>query len=189
MSKVLFLDIDRVLQPESSQERFKHIDDIDSLYKKLFDTYGIDYSVYFRYDVAAVYYDWNKQSVAELKRILETTGAKIVVSSDWRLDPAPNMLLDFFKIHGLDKYFAGSTPKSISDYKKSIYKDQHIYDSRSMAILEYLEEHPEIEKWISVGDLPLYHNYNNRFKDTGVVTYVTGLERNVASKCIEILNS
>jgi hypothetical protein len=33
--KVLFLDIDGVLQPGSSQKRFEHINEMDKLYKEL----------------------------------------------------------------------------------------------------------------------------------------------------------
>ncbi|MDR1973767.1 MAG: hypothetical protein LBQ31_03725 [Bacteroidales bacterium] len=182
MSKVLFLDIDGVLQPTSSRERFEHLKDIDSLYKQLFDTYGVDYSVYPNYDVAAVYYDWDKQSVTELKRILETTGANIVLSSDWRQNPAPNRMLNFFRMHDLDKYFIDCTPKSVSEAKIKEYRN--IREERSIEILEYLKEHPEVEKWVAVDDLPL----DRDFEKNAVVTNYK-LTREHSYKCIEILNS
>jgi hypothetical protein len=56
----------------------------------------------FLFIVAAVYYDCDKTAVAELKRILEKTGEKIVISSDWREETVDNMV-DFCRMYDLDE--------------------------------------------------------------------------------------
>jgi hypothetical protein len=187
IKKVLFLDIDGVLQPCSSQKRFKHIDEMDKLYKELYDKYGVDYSPYFKYDVAAVYYDWDKESLQELRRILDTTGAKVVISSDWRVTKPLSCLQHFFKIYDMDDYIVDYTlswphyqiPKEIMNREE--YKD--IHESRCIEILEYLKAHPEIQKWAALDDLPL----NNYLKDNAVITSTYKLVAVDADKCIEIL--
>jgi hypothetical protein len=184
--KVLFLDIDGVLQPGSSQKRFEHINEMDKLYKELFDKYGIDYSPYFKYDVAAVYYDWDKESLHELRRILETTGAKIVISSDWRQSKPIDCLRNFFRIYDMADYVIDYTPDlDYETYKKiqkshEEYKD--IHEWRCIEILEYLKVHPEIKKWAAIDDLPL-----NRYLKNAVMTSTYKLVKVDADKCIEIL--
>jgi hypothetical protein len=186
VEKVLFLDIDGVLQPGSSQKRFEHINEMDTLYKELFDKYGVDYSSYFKYDVAAVYYDWDKESLQELRRILDTTGAKIVISSDWRQSKPVSCLQNFFRIYGMADYVVDYTPDFSYEVCKKFretdeYKD--IYECRCIEILEYLKAHPEIKKWAAVDDLPL----NRYLKDNAVMTSSYKLVKADADKCIDIL--
>ena len=69
--KVVFLDIDGVLQPFGRQERFKHIDEVPALCKMLNDERGIDFDFaawcdrnsLACYDIASVYYDWDEASI------------------------------------------------------------------------------------------------------------------------------
>lgn len=186
VEKVLFLDIDGVLQPGSSQERFKHINEMDTLYKKLFDEYGVDYSSYFKYDVAAVYYDWDKESLRELRRILDTTGAKIVISSDWRQRKPISCLQNFFRIYGMADYVVDYTPdfdhEACKEFRKT-EKYKGVYECRCIEILEYVKKHPEIKKWVALDDLSLDHY----LKDNAVVTSTYKLVKVDADKCIEIL--
>ncbi|MDR2383272.1 MAG: hypothetical protein LBD76_05235 [Prevotellaceae bacterium] len=184
--KILFLDIDGVLQPGGSQKRFDHIKDIDTLYKELFDKYGVDYSSYFKYDVAAVYYDWDKESIRELRRILDTTGAKIVISSDWRQSKPISCLQNFFRIYDMADYVIDYTPDfDYKVYEKLRQTDEYkeMYERRCIEILEYLKAHPEIKKWVALDDLSLdYYLKNN-----AVVTSTYKLVKVDADKCIEIL--
>lgn len=76
--KVIFLDIDGVLQPKSAMRRMQHIKEIDDLAKELTDRLhnGFDYydfigagkgAMYGKvpqadYDVAAVYWDWSQEA-------------------------------------------------------------------------------------------------------------------------------
>jgi response regulator RpfG family c-di-GMP phosphodiesterase len=186
MEKVLFLDIDGVLQPPT-QKRFEHIKEVDELKKQLSDKYGIDYSDYDKYDLLAVYYDWDKVAVAELRRILDTTGAKIVISSDWRVYNPMSCLKDYFRIYDLADYVTDYTPtwkyEEAKEYRKrEEYKD--IYEPRVIEILEYLKAHPEIKRWVALDDL-----YLDKFlKDNAIVTHAFRLVKADADRCIAILN-
>jgi len=142
-----------VLQPWNNRDRFNHVKDeaVAELNADLLSRFGIDYGKYDRYDVAAVYYDWDKEAVAQLKRVLDETGAKIVLSSNWR-DPVMNRMIDFFKLHGLEKYYVDDTPDL--DYWDG--KDQPCYKGyryRTIEILEYLKAHPHIEGYVVVDDM------------------------------------
>ncbi|MDR0939788.1 MAG: hypothetical protein LBN29_10665, partial [Mediterranea sp.] len=60
------------------------------------------------YGRAAVYYDWDKPAVERLREILDTTGAKIVLSTTWRRMGIPIMRA-LMAIHHLDSYLVDST--------------------------------------------------------------------------------
>jgi hypothetical protein len=183
--KVIFLDIDGVLQPWNSTQRFKHIKEMDRVNKELSDKYGIDYTQYHEYDVAAVYFDWDKESVSELRRILEVTGAKIVISSDWRAYSTLERLVDFFRIHDMAEYVIDFNP--IEDIYEIKYKNAEYLDFvhfRSIEILRYLNNHPEITKWVAIDDLHL----NRDLGDENVVVTYSKMKKEDADKCIEILN-
>lgn len=67
--KVIFLDIDGVLQPYNSEKRFKI--DRKELRKKLSEEFDTDYTIYNEYDVAACYADWDKDAVEKMKKTIE----------------------------------------------------------------------------------------------------------------------
>ncbi|MDR1897392.1 MAG: AAA family ATPase, partial [Prevotellaceae bacterium] len=145
--KVIFLDIDGVLQPGYSQKRFKHINEIEELCAQLYEKYHVNYDLYNKYDVLAVYYDWDKESVSELKRILDTTGAKIVISSDWR-DKTIDRMVDLCKIHDLDGYIIDATTKEpVEDVRYLRY--------RAKEIQLYVDTHPSIKNYVAIDDIPL----------------------------------
>lgn len=101
--KIVFLDIDGVLQPYDADNRFYQLD--DSLVEELSKKHNVNYNDYSIYDVMAVYFDWHEQAIARLKYILKKTDAKIIISSDWRSEKMPNKMLDLLKLHDLDKYW------------------------------------------------------------------------------------
>ena len=99
---IVFLDIDGVLQPYDSENRF--YSDKRTI-GKLSNKFGIDYSKHSFYDVTAVYYDWDSQAVSRLKYILDKTNSKIIISSDWRNNNDPNKMKDLLTIQKLDSYY------------------------------------------------------------------------------------
>lgn len=81
--KIVFLDIDGVLQPYDSDNRFYEINaKTKKLVMELSEKYNIDYSQYSIYDILATYYDWNDDAISRLKHILSITSSKIIITSD-----------------------------------------------------------------------------------------------------------
>ena len=181
--KVVFLDIDGVLQSSGSRERF-NVDRkvlVETLSKEL----KVDYSQYDEYDVAAVYHDWDKKAIATLKHILDETGAKIVVSSDWRNIRKPNKMRDLLRIHGLDLYYLGDTldlSYSSEIFRMTNYSREAI---RTKEIEEYLLRNKElIEDYVAIDDMDLVRGgYVGNFIHThSLITKEQGEE------CIAMLN-
>ena len=136
----IFLDIDGVLQSSSSQKRFK--DDLEALRRRLAD--DLDDAAYLdfdKYDLGAIYHDWDKDAVERLRALCEDFGAEIVVSSDWRRGKSVEMLKAYFRLHDLHRYVTDKTGEcgSAPHYRAGEVKD-------------YLDAHPEIERFVIVDD-------------------------------------
>ncbi|MDR2345273.1 MAG: AAA family ATPase [Planctomycetaceae bacterium] len=182
--KIIFLDIDGVLQPYDSQDRFKHLKEVDEFNSRLLEEYGVDYRGYNYYDVLAVYYDWDKDAVAELKRILNATDAKIVLSSDWR-DKTIFRMVDLCKIHDLDEYIIGATTKEdISNIIAANPKYKQMRSFRSVEILMYVADHPEIKNYVAIDDM----NLTPDLGEEHTVITCNKMTTEDADKCIELLN-
>ena len=99
--KIIFLDIDGVLQPYNNNERFNH--DLKETVKKVAEKYNDE--IYFTmdpYDVAAVYYDWDEKAVRLLRDCLDKTGAKIVISIGTHMIETYNKMTEEDEIKILD---------------------------------------------------------------------------------------
>ncbi len=135
--KIIFLDIDGVLQPLSAQDRFNH--DMDGLKERLARESDEGYGDLNKYDIAAVYYDWHEKAVENLRSLCEKSGAEIVISSEWRTSKTLDQLKLLFRIHTLDQFVTDVTDK-LSHY------------ARDIQIEEYLIQHPEIDLFVVIDD-------------------------------------
>ena len=152
---VVFLDIDGVLQPFGNTHRF----DVDV--KRVAQEYALSkgnqiYSELDPHDVCAVLLDWDKGAVSELQRILDSTGAMLVVSSDWRDFNEDAALEALLAIHGLDRYLLGSATPFVS---------------KPEAITSYLDEHAdEISGYVILDDDPRVGVLHNAIVIKGKLT-------------------
>ena len=118
-SRIIFLDIDGVLQPYSSQIRFEH--DLPKTIEMLCQKYNDEiYKTIDKYDVAAAYYDWDLGAVKLLKECLDETKSIIVVSSSWRNFLNLKQLKAIFRFYDLDEYVKDSLPHGVD--KKVLIK-------------------------------------------------------------------
>ncbi|MCI8729765.1 MAG: hypothetical protein HFH59_08385 [Lachnospiraceae bacterium] len=156
---VVFLDIDGVLQPCSSQKRFDHnlIQTRADIAEKMGDSRYLELD---KYDVAAVYYDWHKKAVENLRRLLEECGAEIVISSDWKRSKSLEQLKLLFGIHGLDSYITGMVPYDFHTLKKD-------------EIGAYLEAHPGLNSYVVLDDLNMEKYFRGHMVCTGYASFLT----------------
>ena len=91
--------------------------------------------------------DFNKIAVDVLNDIILTSGADLVISSDWRLYATLDEMKDLFHQFGVIKGPIDFTPEL-----QTITKHANI---RVDEIKSWLESHPEVEKWVAIDDLDL----------------------------------
>jgi len=91
--------------------------------------------------------DFNKMSVDVLNDIILTSGADIVISSDWRLYATIDEMKDLFHQFGVIKGPIDFTPVLQTTTKRS--------DIRVDEINLWLSKHPEVTKWVAIDDMDL----------------------------------
>jgi hypothetical protein len=193
VTKIIFLDIDGVIQPHSSQERYIHTKNDESMramYADLNDRFQIDYSKYDRGGVTSAYYDWLKYSITNLHEIIEKTNARIVLSSDWRYQLPFKEMYDLFRIYDLHKYYIDNTKYfkyyDEEKYLKKLIPEPHLdsYNIRVLEILDYVDRNNQISHFVAIDDMDLSNGLKKHFVHTHN-DYLTSYE---VPKAIEILN-
>ena len=128
--KIIFLDVDGVLYPYHDRKLLTQKP--ENIIKKLI---RIDrfFNQANALELQLVYEGWNKQAVSYVKRLVEETDAKIVISSSWKYLRSLEDMKLLFKIYDLDSYVIGLT-KDTADFLKETQ------------IEDYIHQHNEIEK-------------------------------------------
>ena len=149
--KVVFLDIDGVLQPYNVPLRFDNlsIKKIDELSRK----WDVDYSKYNINEISSVYYDWDELAIARLKYILKETNARIIMSSEWRSKEQLYKMRDLLRIHYLGDYWACDNvilekcfyEEMKKQNKLDILKEDIIERNHKINRLSYAEDEDEDE--------------------------------------------
>ena len=118
--------------------------------------------------------DFDKKAIKVLNEILEETGAEIVVSSDWRCHANLEELGEYFISQGILKKPVGVTKMLGQCNQPENYPWSRKWDleqSRSLEILQYLFDHPEVTQWVAIDDLNMGKN-GEEWKDWGLDNFV-----------------
>ena len=127
--------------------------------------------------------------VENLKRIIDETGAKIVISSTWRMGNELPGMIDMWKKRNLPGEVVGITPNFMVKYGTTL--------CRGKEIDAYLKEHPEVENYVILDDDSDMeeHQLNNFVMTSGNVDHEDcidlgyGLTKECTEWAIKILNN
>lgn len=168
--KVLFLDHDGVIclcnnwgsrRKKQAKGRFTMVNDLDM-------------PVEFRFD------NFDRKATNVLNEIIERTGCEIVVSSDWKRWANVDEMGEYYLNHGIIKKPISFT-KNLSeidvpaDYLWS--SKFELEQTRTIEILEYLKDHPEVTHWVAVDDLNMgipqrHESWGEMNVDWGLTNFV-----------------
>ena len=124
--------------------------------------------------------NFDKKSIEILNEILEETGAEIVVSSDWRFHATLEELGGYYLSQGISKKPIGFTKKLGQFQEPENFPWSRQWDleqSRSLEILQYLKDHPEVTEWVAVDDLNMgipqtHETWGEMEMDWGLINFV-----------------
>jgi hypothetical protein len=110
--------------------------------------------------------NFDKKAIDVLNEILETTGAEIVISSDWKAWATVEQMGEYYEMQGIIKkpiaYTKNLGQCSFQDTKSFIWSVTYdLEQSRYVEITQYLMDHPEITHWVSVDDLHMGTHVEN----------------------------
>jgi hypothetical protein len=141
--------------------------------------------------------DFDKKAVKILNEILNETGAEIVVSSDWRYHATLEELGEYYISQGISKKPIGVTKRlgECDQPENFIWPRQwDLEQSRSLEILQYLRDNPEVTEWVAVDDLNM--GKDEEWKIWGLNNFVLtpksseGIKQSgIKEKIIKYLNS
>ena len=164
MSKIIFLDCDGVLNSEEVAFKIR-IEGINSN----------GYGGFFQEPTEPTHANvcFGQELVDNLKEIVEKTGAKIVISSTWRVTHRWQTFPKMLAIYGFDNAeVIGATPK--------------LPTKRGYEIQQWLKEHPEVTNYVILDDdNDMLKEQSANFVKTSMYR---GLSKEDAEKAIKILN-
>lgn len=130
--------------------------------------------------------------VENLKHIIEETGAKIVISSHWRMNGL-QVMKDMWRTRNL--------PGDVIDVTPNLYDHWNpntIDFGRGDEIKKWLDEHPDITGWVIIDDdyfdildeqLPRLVRTSGNEHHTDYIDIGYGLTKECAEEAIKILNN
>ena len=141
--KTIFLDVDGVIYP--CHDRKLLSDNSDKIKKKLVKKDRI-FKKMNALELQFVYEGWDQKALYYVKKLVENSGANIVISSSWKYMRSLEYMKLLFKIYDLDRYVIDLT-KDTDDF------------SKVTQITDYLNEHVEIEEYVILDDIDLRKNF------------------------------
>ena len=156
LMKIIFLDFDGVMDTAY----YDHV--LSKEGKPGNDKYGTIFDPY---------------CVQNLKRIIDETGAKIVVSSSWKYDMSYKAFLDMWDYRGLPGFVTDVTPTPA------------IRNNRGDEIDAWLEECRTECQYVIIDDLDAYNFNEHQIPRLLVVNPFNGLDEDTAKRAIDLLNS
>lgn len=145
MKKIIFQDIDGVLYPCIDRSRLKMNGDRIKAKLIAMDAYYEDANVR---DLLASYEGFDKEAMIRLKKLVDESGAVIVISSSWRFMHSLKDFKQMFHIHGLKDAVIDILPMSSSFLKEP-------------AIQDYLDTHKDITSYVILDDINMESHFPN----------------------------
>jgi hypothetical protein len=109
--------------------------------------------------------NFDQKAIKILNKVLEKTGAEVVVSSDWKRWATLEEIGDYYESQGIikrpigmTKFFTELNFDSLKEISWS--KEWKLEQERHFEILDWLSKHPEVQKWVAVDDLDMSVNGN-----------------------------
>ncbi len=130
--------------------------------------------------VLARFDNFNKKAIVILNEILEETNAEIVVSSDWKRWASVDEMGEYYESQGIKKKPIAFT-KNLGECdvpQNFVWSRQwDLEQSRSLEILQYLKDNPQITHWVAVDDLNMgipqtHESWGEMEMDWGLTNFV-----------------
>ncbi len=192
--KVIFLDHDGVICLSSEfGGRFKKQQEAKRKLSQSIESLP----VFARFD------NFNKKAIIILNEILEETNAEIVVSSDWKRWASVEEMGEYYESQGIKKKPIGFTKKLMDcDVPQNFAwsRQWELEQERSLEILQYLRDNPQITHWVAVDDLNMgipqtHETWGEMEMDWGLTNFVhtprvrEGIKQsNIKEQIIKFLN-
>lgn len=107
-------------------------------------------------------YGWIQEECDALTEIINKTGAKIVISSDWKKIYSTGQMGKIFEHYGIPNVIIGKTHE-----KKSKLSSTNVMD-RAYQIADWLADNSTtVESWVSIDDMPLHVFYRDMHDHNG----------------------
>jgi len=130
--------------------------------------------------VLARFDNFNKKAINILNEILEETNAEIVISSDWKRWATVEEMGEYYESQGIKKKPIAFT-KNLSECEVpqnfQWSRQWDLEQSRSLEILQYLRDNPQITHWVAVDDLNMgipqtHETWGEMEMDWGLTNFV-----------------